>query len=119
MRWRVDAVSDRAAAAERVQGREVRRSLGRAGAPSPEEATVADDQTLRSISALDEEEHELRRREGRGEASDADRARIQEIEVLLDQCWDLLRQRRARRGVGLDPEDAQVRSASTVEGYQQ
>ncbi len=80
---------------------------------------MADDDTLRSISTLDEEEHELRRKEARGEASDADRARIQELEVLLDQCWDLLRQRRARRDVGLDPDEAEARSTATVEGYQQ
>lgn len=80
---------------------------------------MADDDTLRSISSLDEEEHELRRKESRGEATDADRARIAELEVLLDQCWDLLRQRRARRAAGLDPDEAQARDASTVEHYQQ
>jgi hypothetical protein len=40
------------------------------------------------------------------------------LEVLLDQCWDLLRQRRARREFGLDPDDAELRNASTVERYE-
>ena len=80
---------------------------------------MADHETLASISALDDEEHELRRREAKGEATDADRARIGEIELLLDQCWDLLRQRRARRDAGLDPDEATARGTSTVEGYQQ
>ena len=70
-----------------------------------------------SIEKLAHEEHELREREGRGEATDADRERLQTIEVALDQCWDLLRQRRARKAVGLDPDEAQVRDAGTVEGY--
>jgi hypothetical protein len=39
--------------------------------------------------------------------------------VALDQCWDLLRQRRAKRHAGQDPDQAHVRDASTVEGYQQ
>ena len=45
--------------------------------------------------------------------------RLNQIEVALDQCWDLLRQRRARRSSGLSPDDAQVRSEGTVEGYEQ
>jgi hypothetical protein len=51
--------------------------------------------------------------------NETDEARLQELEVRLDQCWDLLRQRRARRDAGLDPSDAKVRRAETVEGYQQ
>jgi Protein of unknown function (DUF2630) len=49
--------------------------------------------------------------------TDADRARLRRLEVTLDQCWDLLRQRRARRAAGLDPDGAQVRDEKTVEGY--
>jgi len=49
--------------------------------------------------------------------TDADRARLRRLEVTLDQCWDLLRQRRARRAAGLDPDDARVRDEKTVEGY--
>ncbi|MEX2274573.1 MAG: DUF2630 family protein [Actinomycetota bacterium] len=70
-----------------------------------------------TINELAEEEHALFGKESRGEASDADRARLKELQVALDQCWDLLHQRRARRFAGLDPEEAQVRDPNTVEGY--
>ena len=49
------------------------------------------------IDELAQEEHELFQRQSRGAASDADRERLRHLEVTLDQCWDLLRQRRARR----------------------
>ena len=51
--------------------------------------------------------------------NDEERERLDAVKVSLDQCWDLLRERRARRESGLDPDDAEVRSESTVEGYQQ
>ena len=51
--------------------------------------------------------------------SEEDVAHLREIEVALDQCWDLLRQRRARRDAGMNPNDADVRPAQIVEGYQQ
>jgi hypothetical protein len=70
-----------------------------------------------SIDALAREEHELFERESHGAATDADRQRLRHIAVMLDQCWDLLRQRRARREFGLDPDKAQVRDEKTVEGY--
>ena len=69
------------------------------------------------INELAAEEHELFQREGRGEASDADRERLADLQVTLDQCWDLLHQRRARRAAGQDPDDATVRDERTVEGY--
>jgi hypothetical protein len=69
------------------------------------------------IDELAREEHELFERQSRGAASDADRERLRRIEVTLDQCWDLLRQRRARREFGLDPDQAKVRDEKTVEGY--
>jgi hypothetical protein len=47
----------------------------------------------------------------------AEHERLRKLEVELDQCWDLLHQRRARRSAGLDPDEAQVRDAGTVEGY--
>jgi hypothetical protein len=50
---------------------------------------------------------------------DADRQRLRAVEIELDRCWDLLRQRRAIREAGGDPDDAQVRDASTVERYLQ
>jgi uncharacterized protein DUF2630 len=69
------------------------------------------------IEGLAHEEHALFEKESRGEASSRERSRLKEIEVQLDQCYDLLRQRRARRAAGLDPEGAAVRDESTVEGY--
>jgi Protein of unknown function (DUF2630). len=50
--------------------------------------------------------------------SDEDRLRLGQIQVKLDQCWDWLRQRRALREFGLDPDDAAVRPASIVERYE-
>jgi hypothetical protein len=77
-----------------------------------------DDQTVTdSIDKLAREEHELFERESRGTATDADRERLQRIQIMLDQCWDLLRQRRARREFGFDPDEARVREEKTVEGY--
>jgi hypothetical protein len=51
--------------------------------------------------------------------SEADDTRLKAVEVALDQCWDLLRQRRAKRHAGQDPDEAHVRDPSTVEGYVQ
>ena len=69
------------------------------------------------IDDLAREEHQLFEKESRGEATGGDRERLKHIEVTLDQCWDLLRQRRARRRAGQDPDEASVRDARTVEGY--
>lgn len=80
---------------------------------------MADEDVLSSINELANEEHELFRREARGEASEADRKRLKGLEVRLDQCWDLLHQRRARRAAGMDPDQAEVRPESVVEGYVQ
>jgi len=71
------------------------------------------------IEELVAEEHELWSREETGGASDVDRRRLTELKVSLDQCWDLLRQRRALREAGLEDESAHVRDATVVEGYQQ
>jgi Protein of unknown function (DUF2630) len=76
-----------------------------------------DQDVIQSINKLATEEHELFEKESRGEASGSERERLQSLQVQLDQCWDLLHQRRARRNAGLDPEEAQVRDAGTVEGY--
>ena len=51
------------------------------------------------------------------DAAEAGRERAKELEVMLDQSWDLLHQRRARRAAGMDPDDAEVRGAAQVEGY--
>jgi hypothetical protein len=72
-----------------------------------------------TIEKLVAEEHELWDREAAGAATDADRRRLDEIKVSLDQCWDFLRQRRALREFGRDPDDASVRSEETVERYEQ
>lgn len=78
-----------------------------------------DHELVDRIRALVDEEHRLERAHP-GTALDADeQRRLHELEVALDQCWDLLRQRRARREVGADPDQASVRPGSTVEGYQQ
>jgi hypothetical protein len=84
---------------------------------------MADEPLLQRIEALVAQEHELRERE-RGDAGDpqalaGDRARLAALEVELDQCWDLLRQRRARRAAGTGPDTAEVRDAGTVEGFLQ
>lgn len=76
-----------------------------------------DRDVIQRIEALAHEEHELFQRESAGEASTPERARLREIEVELDQLYDLLRQRRARRAAGLDPDEAVARDPDTVEGY--
>lgn len=78
---------------------------------------MADETVIANINDLAQEEHALFEKESRGQASDADRMRLKELQVALDQCWDLLHQRRARRSAGLDPDEAAVRDPSTVEGY--
>jgi hypothetical protein len=73
-----------------------------------------DKEISQRISSLIEEEHKLERA---GEAPDHERLRA--IEVELDTCWDLLRQRRARRSAGENPDDAAARPGNVVEGYLQ
>jgi Protein of unknown function (DUF2630) len=72
-----------------------------------------------TIEELVAEEHELWEREAEGNATDTDRQRLQELKVSLDQCWDLLRQRRALREAGYDPDAAAARPEDVVEGYEQ
>ena len=77
-----------------------------------------DDATINlKMNELAREEHELFERESHAKATDADRERLRRLQVMLDQCWDLLRQRRARRAAGRDPGDALLRDEETVEGY--
>lgn len=76
-----------------------------------------DTDVIEQIEQLAHEEHALFEKESQGEASNSERARLKEIQVQLDQCYDLLRQRRARRAAGLDPDGAAVRDETTVEGY--
>jgi hypothetical protein len=79
-----------------------------------------DDQDLIArIHGLVDEEHRLEQHaSGHGLTSD-DASRLRDLEVQLDQCWDLLRQRRARRNAGLDPDTASPREGTVVEHYQQ
>jgi Protein of unknown function (DUF2630) len=72
-----------------------------------------DKQISAHIGELIDEEHRLER------DGEPDAQRLKALEVELDRCWDLLRQRRARRAAGEDPDDAEVRSPNVVEGYLQ
>ena len=78
-----------------------------------------DDAAVREqIEKLVEEEQELlRQAEGHG-PDDARHERLAELKIELDRCWDLLRQREAREEFQLDPDEASVRDADTVEGYE-
>jgi hypothetical protein len=78
-----------------------------------------DDALIHRISALVDEEHQLERQIAAEEAGPNSDARLKELEVALDQCWDLLRQRRARRNAGENPDEAKVRDENVVERYQQ
>ena len=78
-----------------------------------------DTEIVRRITELADEEHHLEQSHvGKG-LSDDERERLKVVQVALDQCWDLLRQRRARRAAGQDPDTASVRPEATVEGYKQ
>ena len=79
-----------------------------------DEAT--DKPVLKHIEHLVKEEHQLYGQKG---LSDADHRRLKEVQIELDQCWDLLRQRRALREFGEDPEKARVRPPDVVEKYEQ
>jgi len=77
---------------------------------------TSDESILAKIQGLVHEEQHL---DGQDELADHDQVRLEQIKVELDQCWDLLRQRDARREFGQDPDRAKVRPASVVEGYKQ
>jgi predicted nuclease with TOPRIM domain len=80
---------------------------------------MAEDTDIRTrISSLIDEEHRLREALGAHEiTADEEHERLKAVEVELDQCWDLLRQRRARREFGEDAQKAEVREPGTVENY--
>jgi len=84
---------------------------------------MSDESIAGRIERLVAEEHQLRDREQADAPDDDaladDRERLSQVEVELDRCWDLLRQRRALRDAGADPEQAQARDADTVERYLQ
>src|SRR3989441_2683385 len=101
----------------RCYGAASRACTTRSGPARTKGGTMDDAEVLGRIDELAREEHELFERESHGKVTDADRDRLRRLQVTLDQCWDLLRQRRARRAAGLDPGEARVRAAKTVEGY--
>ncbi len=80
---------------------------------------MEDPQIHTEIEQLVAEEHDLWERESAGTAGESDRQRLATVRVSLDQCWDLLRQRRALREAGQDPSAAGVRRAEVVEHYEQ
>ena len=84
---------------------------------------MSDESIAARIENLVAEEHQLQQREAsdrKDEAQlDADQERLRAVEIELNRCWDLLRQRRAREEFGQDPDEAQVRDADTVDRYQQ
>ena len=84
---------------------------------------MSDESIAAQIERLVAEEHDLRRREQADsqdeEALQSDRDRLSNVEVELDRCWDLLRQRRAKEEFDQDPDQAEARDAGTVEGYEQ
>jgi hypothetical protein len=76
---------------------------------------TGDQPVLGHIKRLVDEEHKLY---SQGKLQEEDRSRLDKLQVELDQCWDLLRQRRARREFGQDPNEAQVRPSRVVEDYE-
>jgi hypothetical protein len=78
---------------------------------------VDDRDILQHIDELVNEERNLHERSGADGLSEEDGERLKHVEVALDQCWDLLRQRRALRHAGQDPDQADVRDEETVEHY--
>ena len=80
------------------------------------DAHTTDRTVLQHIEELVSQEHRL---QGQDTLSEDERARLRGVQVELDQCWDLLRQRRALRTVGEDPDKAQVRPPEIVEKYEQ
>ncbi|MGH8828577.1 MAG: DUF2630 family protein [Jiangellaceae bacterium] len=81
---------------------------------------MADHDILSRVQRLVDDEHQLRERLRSGDiTTDEEHQRLGELETELDQCWDLLRQRRAKTAAGQDPHDAAVRSGNQVEGYLQ
>jgi hypothetical protein len=81
---------------------------------------MQDEQIIARVHELVDEEHTLERaaQEHQG-LKESEQERLRHLEEQLDQCWDLLRQRRARRSAGLDPDDATVRDPQVVEHYRQ
>jgi hypothetical protein len=84
-----------------------------------QEVPMQDEQIHSNIEKLVAEEHELYERGVGGGLSETEHGRLESIKVSLDQCWDLLRQRRALREAGYEPDSARVRDPEVVERYEQ
>jgi hypothetical protein len=82
-----------------------------------EEREMEDQEVVDRINELAHEEHQLFEKASKGGLSPQQHERMKWLEVRLDQCWDLLHQRRARRHAGQNPDEAAVRDERTVEGY--
>jgi Protein of unknown function (DUF2630) len=81
---------------------------------------VDEGQILEQVRSLVEQEHELRTRVQEGAlAPDEEQDQLRRLEQALDQCWDLLQQRRARQDAGQNPDEAVARPVDEVEDYQQ
>jgi hypothetical protein len=77
----------------------------------------SDEDVMSSINSLMDEEHTLLHAAENGGLDETQRQRLHALQIQLDQCWDLLRQRRAKREFGMNPDDATPRDASIVERY--
>jgi hypothetical protein len=78
---------------------------------------MEDQNVIKNIDKLAREEHELFERGLHGKTTDADQERLLQLQTMLDQCWDLLRQRRAKREFGFDPNEAEPRDEKIIKGY--
>ena len=87
--------------------------------PNDRLVNLDDAELVHRIDHLVEEEHRLEREHAGQGLDEQGRHRLRQLEVQLDQAWDLLRQRRARRHAGQNPDDAEERSPDVVERYQQ
>jgi hypothetical protein len=90
-------------------------AAGAAGMPRP----MNDDEIREAIDKGVAEEHELRTRHQHGPMDASDAQRLRELSESRDQCWDLLRQRRARREFGFDPDNVDARDPETLRHYRQ
>ena len=76
-----------------------------------------DTNVMHHIDKLAQEEHALFERESHGKATNEDQLRLKQLQGTLDQCWDLLRQRRAKREFGQDPDEAEPRDETIIKNY--
>jgi hypothetical protein len=90
------------------------------GEAARKDQRMDDKEILSTIDDLIKTEHDLRARLAAGQlTSDEEHEQLRSVEQQLDQCWDLMRQRRARREFGEDPSGTAARPVSEVEGYLQ